>query len=116
MTTQWKITYYKTASGKFPVKEFVDSLEEIPRARVYNTLELLTEFGTNLELPHSKKVARTSLWELRILGEKSLRIFYVAIAGKKFLLLHAFTKKKKKIPKKELKTALTRLKKHKDQV
>lgn len=110
MAVRWKITYYKTSSGKYPVKEFIDALEETPRARVYNTLELLTEFGINLGMPHAKKVAGTPLWELRVLGEKSLRIFYVAKVGKEFLMLHAFTKKKQKTPRKEIKTALARLK------
>lgn len=110
MIARWKITYYKTPTGKFPVKELIDKLEEIPRARVYNTIELLAEFGINLGIPHAKKVAGTSLWELRVLGEKSIRIFYIAIKGREFLLLHAFTKKKQKTPKKEIKTALTRIK------
>ena len=56
-----------------------------------------------------KKVAGTSLWELRILGEKSLRFFYIAKTGRAFLLLHGFTKKKQKTAKKEIKIALGRL-------
>ena len=109
MTARWKIIYYKSASGNFQVKEFIDSLGDVPKARVYNTLELITEFGVNLGLPRAKKVTATSLWELRILGEKSIRIFYIARTGKKFLLLHVFTKKRQKTPIKEIKTALARL-------
>lgn len=109
MSARWKITYYESSPGKFPAKEFIDNLEEIPRARVYNTLELLAEFGTNLGLPHARKATGTPLWELRILGEKSLRIFYVAKTGKEFLILHPFIKKKQKTPKKEIKTAMARL-------
>lgn len=112
MAARWKITYYETSSGKFPVKEFIDKLVEIPRTRVYNTLELLAEFGVNLGLPHARKVTGTPLWELRVLGERSVRIFYIAKEGKEFLLLHAFTKKKQKTPRKEIKTVLRRLKEH----
>ena len=106
---KWKIVYYKTTSGKFPVKELIDKLNEKAQAKVSNTFDLLVEFGTKLGLPHSKKVMGTSLWELRILGEKALRFFYIAKVGKEFLILHAFVKKQQKTPKKEIKTAISRL-------
>jgi len=109
---KWKIDYYDVPSGKKPVEEFIQNLSEKPRSRVYNTLELLAELGVNLGLPHAKKVTGTSLWELRILGENSLRFFYVAKIGQVFLLLHGFSKKKQKTPRKEIKIALERLKEY----
>ena len=108
--TRWKIEYYSTSSGRIPVQKFIESLSNKPRAKVYNTLELLAEFGTKLGLPHAKKVTNTPLWELRVLGEASLRFFYIAKIGRTFLLLHGFAKKSQKIPKKEIKVALERLK------
>lgn len=107
---KWKIEYYEVSSGRFPAKEFIDNLEEKSRSKAYYSLELLTEFGVELGLPHAKKIIGTDLWELRVLGEKSLRIFYVGIVNKTFLLLHGFVKKEQKTPKKELKLALDRLK------
>jgi len=106
----WSIDYYVTPSNRIPVKNFIDSLSFKSQVKVYNTLELLAEFGLRLGLPHAKKVTGTRLWELRVLGEKSLRFFYLAKAGKSFLFLHGFVKKSPKIPKKEIKTALGRLK------
>lgn len=106
---RWKLNYYATRSGKYPVYDFIAKLPEKSQTKVYNTFELLTEFGIHLGLPHAKKVVSTPLWELRILGERSLRFFYIAVVGKSFLLLHGFTKKKQQTPKKELKTALSRL-------
>lgn len=111
---RWKIDYYLTPSGRAPAEEFIDKLNEKPKARVFNTLELLAEFGTNLGLPHAKKVTGTPLWELRILGERSLRFFYVAKVGRAFLLLHGFTKRTQKIPRKEIKIALNRLRDYKN--
>ena len=110
---RWKIDYYKTSSGREPVQEFIENLPEISRSRVHNTIELLAEFGPILKMPHAKKVTGTPLWELRILGEASIRFFYVAKIGQSFLLLHGFTKRKQKIPKKEIKTALDRLREYK---
>jgi len=110
---RWKIDYYKTPSGREPVQELIENLPEIPRSRVYNTIELLAEFGPILKMPHVKKVTGTPLWELRILGEASIRFFYVAKIGQSFLLLHGFTKRKQKTPRKEIKTALDRLREYK---
>jgi len=110
---KWKIDYYSAPSGKKPVQKFIEKLAYTPRSRVYNTLELLAELGIRLGLPHAKKVTKTPFWELRILGEKSLRFFYVAKIGRSFLLLHGFTKKKEKTPRKEIKTSLKRLKEYK---
>jgi len=109
---KWKIDYYDIPSGRKPVEEFIKNLPEKPRSRIYYTLELLEELGVNLGLPHAKKVTGTPLWELRILGENSLRFFYVAKIDQAFLLLHGFSKKRQKIPRKEIKIALERLKEY----
>ena len=109
---QWKINYYITSAGRTPVKTFIDNLDEKSQAKVFYSLELLAEFGLKLKLPHAKKVASTPLWELRIVGQKSLRFFYIAQIRQTFLLLHGFTKKKPKTPKKEISVALKRLQDH----
>ena len=106
---KWKIEYYKTANKKSPVEEFIDSLVSKAQVKVSETFDLLKEFGINVSLPHAKKVTRTPLWELRILGQDSIRIFYITRTGKIFLLLHGFQKKKQKKDKREIQVALERL-------
>lgn len=110
---EWNIIYYESSSGNIPVYDFIESLSPTAKSKVSNTFDLLTEFGIKLGLPHVKKVVETNLWELRILGGDSIRIFYVATSGKVFLLLHGFIKKSQKAPKKEIKIALERLKEYK---
>lgn len=109
MDTKWKLVYYETERGKSPVFDFVGSLELKARTKVADTLDLLKEFGTKIGMPYAKKLAGSELWELRILGGDSIRIFYVAIVDKNFLLLHGFQKKKQKTDRKEIKTAQKRL-------
>lgn len=109
MEEQWKILLYKTPQGETPVNEFVLSLELKAQSKVYNSIKLLKTFGVSVGSAHIKKLAGTGLWELRILGSDSIRILYVAISGKTFLLLHGFKKKKDKTPTKEIRTALDRL-------
>lgn len=109
MDQQWKIMLYESTVGAKPVEEFIKSLEEKGQAKVHNTIELLKEYGIRLGPPHSRKLSGTSLWELRILGSDSTRIFYVAISSQTFLLLHGFKKKTQKAPIKEIRIAQNRL-------
>lgn len=111
--TNWQIEYFETQPGKPPVKESINKLELVVQTKVYNTLELLKEFGTQLGLPHCKKLTGTPLYELRIMGQNNIRIFYVAIVNQKFLLLHCFVKKSEKTPFDEVKTAVKRLETYK---
>lgn len=109
MDQKWEIIYYETTSGKSPVLKFIQNLNINAQNKVIETLEQLEEFGILLGSPHSKKLAGTPLWELRILGSNNIRIFYVAVVNRKFLLLHVFAKKKQKTDKREIKTAVIRL-------
>ncbi len=112
MDDKWKIQIYKSVSGGKPPEDFLNSLDEKARLKVSRTFELLEQFGLEGAYPHAKKITGTPLWELRILGADSIRIFYVTITGKIFLLLHGFKKKKQKTPPKEIKIAEERLKEY----
>ena len=106
---KWKIIYYQSQSGDYPVAEFIDGLDKKAKAKIINTFTLLEDFGIKLGSPRAEKLKGTDLWELRILGSDNIRIFYIAITGKTFLLLHGFYKKKQKTDRREIKTAEDRL-------
>lgn len=112
MQELWRLTYYQNQRGSFPVYEFIEGLPVKAQAKVSNTFDLLGKYGITLGLPHVKKVEGTELWELRMLGEDNIRVFYVAVTGRKFLLLHGFVKKGQKTDKREIKIALQRLRKY----
>lgn len=86
MEDQWKILLYKTPQGETPVNKFILSLELKAQSKVYSSIKLLRTFGVSVGSPHIKKLTGTELWELRILGSDSIRILYIAITGKTFLL------------------------------
>ena len=113
MDQKWEIIYYETSQGNSPVFEFIQNLDPKIKSKVIGVMDLLKELGTLVGPPHSKKVTSTPLWEIRILGSDNIRIFYVAIVNRRFLLLHAFLKKKQKIDKKDIRTALDRLNEYK---
>jgi phage-related protein len=82
------------------VYDFLLSFNDETVAKILGDLELLDELGYLLRPPKSKKIAK-DLYELRVLGDLSIRIFYTFYKDKIFIL-HAFIKKSQKIPKQEL--------------
>lgn len=103
----WKVIYYISSSGDNPVKDFLDSHQKA-KVKALRILSNIEEYGLTAVIPHIKKISGTPLWEIRILGEDSVRILYVTKVEKKIVLLHAFVKKTDKTPKKEINIALDR--------
>ncbi len=72
----WNIEYYQSGAGRFPVEDFVDSLDTKSKARIARTLDLLQEFGINLGMPYARYLEK-QLWELRVRhGRSQYRIIY----------------------------------------
>lgn len=72
-------------------------------------VELLTQHGPNLRLPHSRAMGN-GLFELRPKGRTGIgRAFYCFLVGKRVVVVHAFIKKTQQTPDKELKIARKRV-------
>ena len=108
MENKWKIIYYISANGENPVKKFLDAHPKA-KLKALRILSHIEEFGLSYAISHIKKLSGTPLWEIRILGEDSVRILYVTKKGKQIILLHAFIKKTNKTPKREISVGLVRL-------
>lgn len=104
---KWKVYFFQTARGDYPVKNFTDGLDKATQTKVAKYIKLLTNYGPYLKPPYIKKL-QEKLYELRITGKIAVWIFYT-ITGNEYYLLHAFKKKSEKIPPNELKTALDRM-------
>ncbi len=109
MEEKWKIELYVNSRGEKLVEAFFDSLDKKANLKIAHAFELLEAFGLAGGYPHIKKLTGTNLWEYRILGSDSIRILYVSMTGRTFLILHGFKKKKQKTPPKEIKIAQERL-------
>ncbi|MGP1681248.1 MAG: type II toxin-antitoxin system RelE/ParE family toxin [Giesbergeria sp.] len=73
-------------------------------------MELLSEHGPSLRLPHSRAFGG-GLFELRPRGRTGVgRAFYCFLLGKRVVVLHASIKKSRQTPHSELKVARKRLK------
>ncbi|MCK5537581.1 MAG: type II toxin-antitoxin system RelE/ParE family toxin [Bacteroidales bacterium] len=83
-------------------------------ARYLRLTDMMLIYGSNLGLPHTKSL-NDGLFELRLKSKEGIaRVFYCTKVGKQIVILHSFTKKSQKIPKKEMNIALKRLKEVKD--
>ena len=102
----WQIHFYEDHRGKSTVLDFLNSLSSKEKAKVNNTIRLLEEFGTNLGMPHARRI-EGRLWELRP-GDN--RLFYCLYMEQKFVILHGFRKQSMKTPEREIAIALRRMK------
>jgi len=105
----WKVLFFQTARGEYPVKDFIEKQDRNTIAKINLSIKLLIDYGPFLKPPDIKKL-QDKLYELRIQGKSSIRIFYTADKGR-YYLLHAFKKKSQRTPSKELKVALDRMRK-----
>lgn len=105
----WRIVYYQTLRGELPVRDFIQRLELKAKKKIYHALNLLAERGVELTFPQTRKLSGFEIWELRVLGSNNLRILYVLLPRRTFLILHAFAKKKQKTDNYEIKIARKRL-------
>ena len=89
-----EIRYYKTLSGRNPVREFVKQLS--PRAQnKFEDLIMQLEQGKHLALPDSRSLGNIyrGLRELRIKDEAGIyRIFYYIKVKEAIYILNAFKK------------------------
>ncbi len=102
--------YFKTESGRVPVKEFIDSLDYKTQRKFFYVRALLEEFGYKLPLPHAKYIG-DEIFELRFSGiEGNVRILYFFFHQDRIVFTNGFIKKSSKLPKKEKLIAIERMK------
>ena len=101
---KWRILYYNRN-----LEQEILNLPDGLLARYLHLTDLMIEFGSNLGLPHTKAIDK-GLFELRLKSKEGIaRVFFCTKIGKKIIILHSYTKKSQKIPKRELKIAISRM-------
>ena len=119
----YEIEFYKTQTGRVPVNDFIKSLQKKQEAKVVKDIRLLKDMGSDLRFPYIDSIKGEKykgLMELRSKQASDIfRTFYFVLVKdektkkQKAVLLHAIQKKTDKTPKKELETALARMKDYK---
>ena len=105
-----KINFYRTASGRVPVQEFIESLPAQDQARFWAVYKFLLEKG--LDCPNVQfRQLKGKLWEIKFSSTGvGYRIAYVVIEGDSMIWLHAFKKKTQQTPRNDLDLAIKRMK------
>lgn len=102
-----EIKFYKTQSGRIPVKEFLDSLSSKHTQKVAWVLELIERLN-QVPVQYFKKLKNTDdIWEVRArVGSNTFRLLGFIDNNDEFVILtNGFAKKSQKTPKKEIKLA-----------
>jgi phage-related protein len=104
-----RIIYYTTISAESPPRDFIQSLSAVQKAKISRVFMYIELYGLTTTIRHTKKLTGTPFWEIRILGQDSIRIIYVTVEKNAILVLHGLIKKSQKTPTREINTALDRL-------
>ena len=101
---RFQAVFYRDASGREPVREFLDSLGEDSQAAIEHQigrLNLLSNTTPHLPFPHSSQVDG-ELRELRChYGRELYRILYLR-SERLVILLHIFAKRSAKIGQRDI--------------
>ena len=97
------ISFYKTASGKCPVEEHLDSLSDTQITKITWVLKLVRE-TQNISTKFFKKLVNTDdIWEVRVsVGKNIFRLLGFMQDQELIILTNSFQKKSQKTPKKEI--------------
>lgn len=107
VVTNFQAVYYRDVSGREPVREFIDALDDEAQAaieRQLGRLNLLSDAMPHLLFPHSSQV-EGELRELRChYGRELYRVLYCR-SGRFVVLLHVFAKRSAKVGEREIHVA-----------
>jgi len=106
-----EIIFYRTATGKCPVEEYLDSLSKKQVEKVFFVFDLLESVDIVPRKFFKKLESTDDIWEVRVrYGNNTFRLLGFFDGAEWVVLNHAFTKKTQKTPKKEILTAERRKK------
>lgn len=100
----WTIDFYDG------VEDAIVDMQPKIQARMLRLLELMEAHGANLGAPHTTPMG-DGLFEVRAKAKEGIgRALFCYMKGEQVYILHAFVKKTKKTPKKDLDLAKLRMK------
>ena len=101
-----EVCYYVDERGIAPVRDYVLGLEEKQKAKVMAYIKFLSENGPGMRRPFADYLGdKTGIYELRPQRHRVLYFFY---HRDKIILLHAFLKRTRELPQKDIRLAQDR--------
>jgi phage-related protein len=104
---QLNVVFFKSQSGKEPVREWLKSLPLQDKKAIGEDIKTV-QFGWPLGMPLVRKL-EPGLWEVRSNTSSGIARVLFSVQGEFMVLLHGFTKKSAKIPLDDLSVARRRL-------
>jgi len=100
------ISFYRTASGKCPVADFLDDVTDAEATKIAWVLKLIRETD-QIPSKYFKKLVNTKdIWEIRInVGRNTFRLLGFFYGRELIVLTNSFQKKTRKTPVREIKLA-----------
>ena len=94
-----EVIFYKKEDGTKPAGQFINSIEDLKlRAKVIRSVNLLEEFGHELDMPDSRHL-EDGIFELRtVQGTNIARCLYFFTIGDKAIVTNGIVKKQQKTP------------------
>ena len=106
-----EVNFYKTISGKSPIKEFLDSLPGKQVQKITWVLEIIEESRIVPKQYFKKLVNTDDIWEVRVISSSTIfRLLGFFDGNELVILTNGFVKKTQKTPLKEIKLAEKRKK------
>ncbi|MGC9366119.1 MAG: type II toxin-antitoxin system RelE/ParE family toxin [bacterium] len=102
------VFFFRTERRNEPVRKWIKSLSKDDKRTIGEDIKTI-QFGWPLGMPLVEKIS-PNLWEVRTKIKNGIARIIFTIDVKKIILLHGFIKKTKKIPKRDLEIAKSRLK------
>jgi phage-related protein len=107
------ISFYRTASGKCPVRNHLDTLTDVQATKVAWVLKLIREIDQVPSKYFKKLVNANDIWEVRIdVGKDTFRLLGFFNDQEIIILTNSFQKKSQKTPTKEIRLAENRKKEY----
>jgi len=115
----YSIEFYEDERGYSEIVQYLKELQKKSESnkesrinfnKIIAYFDLLEEWGTRIGQPVTKHL-EGEIWELRPLKNRFIYAYY---KDNKFIILHHFIKKTKKIPKKEMEQAKRKLRDYRE--
>ena len=100
------IKFYRTAAGRVPIEEFLDSLSDKVVQKIIAVIELV-ETERIVPARFFKKLTDTELYECRVRWDSNIyRLFCFFDRNNTVVITNGFTKKTQKTPQREIDRAI----------
>lgn len=94
------------------LEEWFSTISADIKAKILRIVDMLVTYGPlNVREPYVRHIeGHKKLFEIRAKGKDGIaRVFYFTASGQRIILLHGFTKKTMRTPKKEIDIAMKRM-------